>query len=77
MRDQLPSQNDPEMEFMNQMFRAELEKFKNADIVTRAKVVKIIAEANALDWLIEVAQDDSDPAIQAYAELARSHQEGQ
>lgn len=67
-------QNDPEMNFMNQMFRSELEKFKTFDEETRMRVVKVIAEANALDWLIEIAENDDDPAIQAYAELARNYQ---
>ncbi|MEM6526790.1 MAG: hypothetical protein AAF653_00770 [Chloroflexota bacterium] len=62
---------DPEMEFMNQMFRSELEKFKGADEATRRQVVAIIAEANALDWLIEVCDSDDDPQIRAYADIAR------
>ena len=63
---------DPEMEFMNQMFRSELEKFKDADEETRQQVVAIIAEAGALDWLIEVCEKDDDPQFRAYAEIARN-----
>lgn len=66
-------QQDPEMEFVNQMFRSELEKFKGADEATRMEVVRVIAEANALDWLIEVAEADDDPQIQDYAALARRY----
>lgn len=66
-------QQDPEMDFLNTMFRSELEKFKGAEEPTRLEVVRVIAEANALDWLIEVAEADDDPQIQSYAVLARRY----
>lgn len=64
--------SDPEIDLLNSMLRAELEKFKNADEATRRKVVNTIAEAGALNWLIEVCEDDTDPAIQNYAYIANT-----
>ena len=65
---------DPEMDFLNAMFRAELEKFKSADETVKRKVVEAIAAANALDWLIEICERDDDPDMQSYARIARDMQ---
>ncbi len=62
------------MDFINGMFRAELEKFKRADRPTRMRVIEVIADAGAIDWLFEVSKGDDDPAIRAYAELAEQYQ---
>ncbi len=63
--------NDPESDFLNQVFRSELEKFKTADPVVRQQVVNVIYDAGALDWLLELCENDPDPQIQAYADLAQ------
>ncbi len=61
---------DPENDLINAMFRNELEKFKNASLIVRQQVVNVIYDAGALDWLLEVCENDPDPDIQAYAQLA-------
>lgn len=66
--------SDTEMDFINGMFRAELEKFKQADKSTRMRVVEVIANAGGIDWLFEVSEGDDDPAIRAYADLAEQYQ---
>ncbi len=63
--------NDPESDFLNQVFRNELEKFKTADLIVRQQVVNVIYDAGALDWLLELCENDPDPQIQAYADLAQ------
>jgi len=65
--------NDTDMDLLNGMFRAELQKFKSADEATRMRVVDVIAKAGALDWLIEISKEDSDPQIRAYAALAQEY----
>jgi len=60
------------MDFMNQMFRAELERFQGADEATRMGVVQAVADAgqDALEWLVELCNDE--PMLEvAYGDLAR------
>lgn len=68
---------DSEMHLLDQMFRAELIRFKNADEATRREVVRLIVEAGGFDWLVELTQDDEDPQVRAYGELAKKHRGGE
>jgi hypothetical protein len=60
---------DDEMQMMNSILRAELEKYKAAAEPMKQKVVEIIVNAGARDWLIELCEGDADPMIQDYARL--------
>lgn len=63
---------DSEMDFINAMFRAELDKFKGSPADVKTQVVLLIQEAGAIDWLIEICAQDNDPQMQEYAQIAKS-----
>ena len=62
---------DEEMTMMNAVLRSELEKHKTATEAIKKRVVEIIVEAGARDWLLELCEGDEDPMMQDYARLAQ------
>ncbi len=67
---------DAEMAFLDQMFRAELMRFKDAPPAQRDRVLDSLAEAGALPWLVEAFENDADPALREYARLAQARLDG-
>ncbi|MEO0561108.1 MAG: hypothetical protein AAF125_03285 [Chloroflexota bacterium] len=62
---------DPEMDMVNALFRAELQRFRGTDAALKRKVVELIVEAGALNWLLELTEHDRDPEIQMYFDIAQ------
>ncbi|MFZ4815590.1 MAG: hypothetical protein ACOYL5_13715 [Phototrophicaceae bacterium] len=60
---------DPEMDILNRALRQELFRFAEADDTIKRMVIARFRKIGALDWLIEVCKQDSDPRLQAFITL--------